>query len=137
MQIKYVPLFALYAFVLLTAFACSTAGPVKEAETVEQHAFALYGTYVIYQQQAAELMGREQVPDSVKRKIQEIDARAHPIARSVSVSAREVLRVRREFEAGRAEEGVLLAALRNAERWTNELRPVLAEFLTAIEGVRE
>lgn len=57
--------------------------PVKQAETFEQKAFALYGTYVIFQGKAAELVQDATVPERVKQGLRDADKVAYPVAESL------------------------------------------------------
>lgn len=49
---------------LFTVTGCSTIEPVRTAETPEQKAFALHGTYVIYKEVAADLSEDPDTPDA-------------------------------------------------------------------------
>ena len=119
---------------LVTLGGCETLTPTREAESIEQRAFALYGTFVIYQEAAARSMSDPQIPDSVKREAQQIDARAAPIASSLAESTATLSRLRREFEEGAASEGELLTAIRSVERWTQELAPLIARLISTVGG---
>ena len=73
--------------------AC-TANPVKQAETFEQKAFALYGTYVIFQGEAAELVQDVATPERVKQALRDADKAAYPVAESLVDAALTVSDIR-------------------------------------------
>lgn len=74
--------------------AACLSNPVKKAETFEQKAFALYGTYVIFQGRAADLVQDTTVPDQVKQALREADKVAYPAAESLVDAAATVGEIR-------------------------------------------
>ena len=64
----------------LTLLAGCPINPVKQAETFEQKAFALYGTYVIFQGKAAELVQDAAVSERIKQGLRDADKAAYPVA---------------------------------------------------------
>ena len=76
------------------------SSPIASAETPEQKAFALYGTFVNLQETGAELILSPNVPEEVKAAIQATDAVAHPAAQILQSTAVKVLKARAELEAG-------------------------------------
>ncbi len=79
--------------------ACATFNPFEAAVTLEQKAFASYGTFVSYQETAVGLMSSPNVPDNVKAIIQRIDGIAKPAADLMQAAAVKVIQVRLELEA--------------------------------------
>lgn len=73
--------------------AC-TSSPVKEAETFEQKAFALYGTYVIFQAKAAEMTQDSTTPEKVKQALRDADKAAYPVAEALVDAAIEIGSIR-------------------------------------------
>lgn len=86
-------------FLFLIVTACATFDPIGAAETLEQKAFAAYGTFVVYEENAADLMGSANVPDEVKVVIQATDSIAKPAADILVSVAREVVKAREALEA--------------------------------------
>ncbi len=68
---------------------CPT-NPVKQAETFEQKSYALYGTYVIFQGKAAELVQDAATPERVKQGLRDADKVAYPVAESLVDAATAV-----------------------------------------------
>lgn len=69
--------------VVLAVLTGCVANPVKEAETLEQRAYALYGTYVIFQEKAAVLVQDATVPERIKQTLRDADKVAYPAAESL------------------------------------------------------
>lgn len=74
--------------------AACTVNPVREAETYEQKAFALYGTYVIFQGKAAELVQSPTVSEPVKKALRDADRVAYPAAETLVDAATTVADIR-------------------------------------------
>lgn len=134
---------AILALILALA-GCATTSPIRAAETTEQTAFAAYGTFTVYQELAGDIMRDTAVPDRVKLAIQRAEGKAKPIADSLSEAARELLRVRREYQAIMASEDGdgadraqqrLLEAAEGVSRWITELEPAMADLIRAVGEV--
>ena len=80
--------------------ACAASNPIAKAETVEQRAFATYGTFVIFEEQAAKLVSSGQLSDSTVRAIGRADARAKPVADSLLEATLEFSAIKTEFDSG-------------------------------------
>lgn len=72
--------------------------PVRQAETFEQKAFALYGTYVIFQGKAAELVQDPVTSERVKQGLRDADKAAYPVAESLVDAAITVNDIREIIE---------------------------------------
>lgn len=72
---------------LITVYAILTGllpgcanNPVAAAQDVEQRAYAVYGSFVIVEEQAAKIVSDPNVPAAVKQALRGADARAKPSA---------------------------------------------------------
>lgn len=74
---------------------------VETAETSEQKAFARYAIFVIYKEQAAVMINDPDVPDGVKKTIQNIDRVASPIADAVKDLSNQVRETKALIAASR------------------------------------
>lgn len=86
----------------MTLAGCSTVqqvNAVAAAETLEQRAFALYGSYVTLQERGAEIVRDRSVSKSVRKAIQAADRIAHPAAQAVLQGVREVAATRKALDA--------------------------------------
>lgn len=126
--------------------AC-TANPVREAETFEQKAFALYGTYVIFQGKASELVQDSAVPDNVKRVLRDADAAAYPVAESLVEAATTVGDIREALnQCPNLPEPSPLCVPTNEQRLVNavnnlstiyfQAQPVLLRVVAAVKGAK-
>lgn len=129
-----------YAWVLLWAFAlagCQGANPIKAAETNEQRAYAAYGTFVIVQEKAADLVEQPNIPRGVKLRIIGAEERAKPVADSLLDAYTEFLIVKAEFDAGQTSEERFVIAANSLDNWVTQLVPLLNELIRNVRGAEE
>lgn len=126
-------LLTLVAMVLLTG--CTTS-PLSQAETFEQKAFALYGTYVIFQGRAAELVNDQATPEKAKQALREADKIAYPLAESLVDAAIEVSAVRERVSAGTTPEEKLTIALQNLSLIYFAVAPKLLAVVSAVKEAK-
>lgn len=135
----------LIGLTLLVTASCAGVNPTAEADTPEQHAYALYGEYAIVVRQVADMvcgpaMGADTCPGNpaidpeTKQRIAEIEARTTAVANALMKAALEVERIRAELAAGGSTEAMLSAANARLLTWINQLVPLLAELRAAIKG---
>jgi len=125
------------AWILLWAIAlagCQSANPIKAAETTEQRAYAAYGTFVIVQEKAADLVEQQNIPRSVRLQIIQAEERAKPVADSLLDAYTEFLVVRAEFEAGQTSEQRFVIASERLDDWVTQLAPLVNELIRNIKG---
>jgi hypothetical protein len=121
-------------FMLAWLQGCATvAGPYKAAETAEQKAFALYGTFVVFEERGASVINDQRVDLDARRAIQRADAAAKPVADSLLDAALEVNEVRQEIGAS---ENRLETVTRNLENWIMRFEPLVAQLVSAVKGAR-
>ena len=125
------------AWILLWAIAlagCQSANPIKAAETTEQRAYAAYGTFVIVQEKAADLVEQQNIPRSVRLQIIQAEERAKPVADSLLDAYTEFLVVRAELEAGQTSEQRFVIASERLDDWVTQLAPLVNELIRNIKG---
>lgn len=128
---------AFIAFAALALSACaSITAPVKTAETVEQKAYALYGTFVVFEEQGAALILDARTPLAVSRAIQRADAAVKPVADSTISAALELQRIRTAVLAGNSNTERLTIAATNLENYVARLEPLIANLVAAVAGGR-
>lgn len=125
-----------FTLISLVLQACASINPISQAETVEQRAYAVYGTYVIMQESAAVLVSGGNLPNSAVLAIADADERAQPVLDSLLLTFREYLVVKAEFDAGRAEQGTLLTILENVNSWIERAVPMVNNLTAAVEGAQ-
>lgn len=120
---------SLLAFCLLALTACA-------GQTVEQKAFETYGTFVVAEEAAAELMSDPDIPDQVKLAIQVADRVAKPSADTLLETALAALEIKRQVDAGTRASEDLDAVLAVLEDLIAEVRPDVMKLLDAVGGAR-
>ena len=127
-----------YAWLLLCFTAllqgCAGSNPIAAADTPEQRAYAAYGTFVIAQETAADLVEDASIPDGVRLRIISAEERAKPVADSLLDAYTEYLIIKAEFDAGDTSESRLVIAANNLDDWVTQLAPLVAELLRNIKG---
>lgn len=132
----------------IAIFAACVPNPVKEAETFEQKAFALYGTYVIFQGKAAELVQNSAVPEQIKQGLRDADKVAYPVAEELVDAATTVGDIRDIIDtcaALQAPEASPACTPTNEQRLTNAIanlstiyfraQPTILKLVAAVKGV--
>jgi len=122
------------ALLLVGLQGCASTNPIAAAETSEQRAYAAYGTFVIFQEKAADLVEEESIPDGVKLRIIEAEERAKPVADSLLDAYTEFLAIKAEFDAGETSEERLVAAANSLNDWITQLAPLINELVRNIKG---
>lgn len=60
------------ALLLIILVGCANSNPIERAQTIEQKAYAVYGTYIILLEQVADFAENENIPIDLRLKV--IDA---------------------------------------------------------------
>lgn len=126
-----------YAWLLLWVFAfagCQSANPIAAAETSEQRAYAAYGTFVIFQEKAADLVEEQSLSRSVRLRIVQAEERAKPVADSLLDAYVEFISVKAEFDAGNTSQDRLVIAANRLDGWVTRLAPLVNELVRIIKG---
>jgi hypothetical protein len=120
--------------IMLLLQACAGANPISKAETTEQRAYATYGTFVIVEEQAAQLVSSGQVSDSTVRAIGRADAAVKPVADSLLDATLEFTVIRTEYESGGTGEERFVRAMNELNGWVMRVRPLIANLISAVKG---
>jgi hypothetical protein len=129
--------FFLLAIMLLLLQACAAANPVSKAETIEQRAFATYGTFVIIEEQAAKLVSSGQISDSAVRAIARADSQVKSVADALLDTTLEFVVIRVEFEAGVTSEEKFVRTMNELNAWIERTRPLIATLITVVNNAKE
>lgn len=114
--------------------ACQSANPIAAAETDEQRAYAAYGTFVIFQEKAADLAEDANIPRGARLRIISAEERARPVAESLLEAYVEFITIRAEFDAGETTEARLVTAANSLNNWVTRLAPLVNELVRNIKG---
>lgn len=117
---------------LLLASGCAL-NPFSSAKTLEQKSYALYGSFVIFEEQAAELIQSPSVPNSVKAKIKAADAVAKPAADQLKVAADSLIAAKRELDAGATTKDKVKIAAANLSTWYYDAAPKIKCLINVVE----
>ena len=129
-QYALLPLF----FMLAWLQGCATvAGPYKAAETAEQKAFALYGTFVVFEERGASVINDNRIDIRARQAIQRADSAAKPVADSTLEAALQVNEVRQEIGAS---ENKLKTVTANLENWIMRFEPLVTQLVAAVKGAK-
>lgn len=109
--------------VMVLGAGCASLNPVKAANTSEQKAYALYGSFVIFEEQAAKLYQSPTASARVKAALRAADAAAKPVADKLLDATQAVLAIRVEIAAGTSTTDKLVIALQNLDRYITEAGP--------------
>lgn len=121
------------AAALTVLAACKTlTAPVETAQTPEQKAFAIYGTFVIYEELAASVSTDPATPPSIKLTIKKMDATAKPAADSLLASGLQVIQIQRELAAGGTPTEKLEIANQRLLAWIIEAQPKILALQCAV-----
>lgn len=113
---------------------CGSLNPLASARTLEQKSYAAYGSFVIFEEQGAKLIQSAEVPNGVKRAIQDADRRAKPAADSLKAAADSVIAAKRQVEAGTSDKEKLRIAASNLSKWYADAAPKIKCLISAVEG---
>ena len=127
--------------VLMVFVAACTTTPAdlfRTAQTPAQHAYALYGTFVVAEEAALKIVQNPITPEAVVRVIQKADAIAKPAADVMLVAARTYVTLDAKFSAG--DPGIQMSEVRAT---FTELQhalviagPAIDALVAAVQNVR-
>jgi hypothetical protein len=115
---------------LAIGLAACSVNPFRTAQTLEQKADAMYGSFVIAQKQAVALVRDPSVPDSVKRALAEADAAAKPLADDLYEAILEFSAIQREVASGATPQDRLLLASARLNDLITKLAPLIQNIRT-------
>ena len=125
---------ALIALFLSALAGCAVTPKdvVDAAQTPEQTAFALYGTFVVYEEQAAALVEDPRTPLEVRAKIKTADAIAKPLADNLLEAAMVYVDVKAKFEAAETTVDKLNVAAQNLNYWVGRAAPAIKALVATV-----
>ena len=131
-------LFAFYCLLLLIGLqGCAASNPLAQAETVEQKAYAAYGSFVIAEEQAAKLISSGQLNNSQTIAIGRADERAKAVVDDLLVAVLEFETIKAEFEEFGSGEQRYVNAMNSLNNWTERILPLIDNLLAAVRGAEQ
>ncbi len=135
LKVRGSPLYAmilmLVALISLSSCASLTA-PIEAAETVEQKAFAVYGTFTIFEEAGADIVENESIPRKIRAAIQTADGKAKPVIDRLLETAMEAQRIRLQVQAGGNTVERLNIATANLQNWITRAGPLIDQLIDAV-----
>lgn len=113
------------------------ANPHKTAQTVEQHADAIYGEVTILKEQGARILQDASVSDVVKRPIAEAIVAAKPISDGLQDSLILYGQVKADLAAGTGSTERLAVVDRELAGWIAKAQPIITRLTSALGGARK
>ena len=121
----------------LAVTACA-GSPIKVAQTVEQKAYAAYGTYVITSEHAAQLTAPSStVSAPVKVQIIRAAQASQPIVDSMLKGFQAYQQARADFDAKKIDEPALTVSVNSLNSWVTQATAVIANLVTAVRGAQK
>lgn len=127
-----VALVGITSLVAIPACSVTPAKVVAEAHTPAQKAFALYGTFRVFEEAGAKLVKTPGTMPQVIQAIQLADAKAKPIADKLYDAAVEVIVIQAQLGAASTPDDRLVIANANLEQWVTNLKPVVNDLIAAV-----
>jgi hypothetical protein len=131
-------LFAFYCLLLLIGLqGCASSNPLAQAETVEQKAYAAYGSFVIAEEQAAKLVSSGQLTNNQIIAIGRADERAKAVVDDLIAAVLEFEEIQEEFRRFGTGEQRYINAMNSLNNWTERLVPLINNLLSAVQGAEQ
>lgn len=133
------PLLLITTLALLASVsACQTApsNPIGAASKPEIVALALYGSYTIVAEAAADLKQSPTTPPEVSAALKSADAVAYPIVKQLRPAAEEVQQVRAELSEGKDSDAKLAIAIASVNSWITRAAPLIKNFTDAVQKAK-
>lgn len=117
--------------------ACQGANPVAVAETPEQKAYALYGMYVVFNEEAAAIAENPAIPPSVRLGVIRAAEAAKPSADALEAATNNFIEIAGQVAAGTTPQEKYVIALNNMNQWVTDSRPLIDALVAAVKGARK
>lgn len=130
-------LLGLMAVVLMAGSSCSTVNSVATAQTPQQKAYAVYGTFVVFEEQAATVVALADVPQSAKDAIKAADAKAKPVADNLLAATKVVIQATNDVSAGKTTNDKLAIAVTSLSGWVDQATPLVNNLIAAVNGAKK
>jgi hypothetical protein len=109
----------------LALVACESINPVGAADTLEQRAYAVYGTYVIFAEKAADLAENDALPRSIRLGLVEAEERTSPVIASLLNAVQEMQTLNNS------------TTRTSLEGWVDRALPLINDLVRSVKGAQE
>jgi hypothetical protein len=124
---------ACFALAALDLPGCAN-NPVTAAKTSAQRAYALYGLFVIVEEQGAQTVLDPNVPPEIKRAIRTADAKAKPTADTLQVMLQQYQAAQAAVASGSGSADQLAIANANLSQWITQAETDINALVTAVHN---
>ncbi len=107
--------------------------PIGAAKTVEQRAYGVYGTYVIFQERAVPIVRDKKIPITIRRRIQQADRIVKPSADVVLATVKELSQARAAYQAGLDTKERITILVTRLESGISTLTPKVQALVAAVQ----
>lgn len=114
-------------------FGCA-GNPLSAAHTPEQRAYALYGEFVIFEEQAVALRSSGELTPPLLVAIQKADMIAKPTADALLQATQDVIAAQRQLDSGSGSPEKLKIATDNLTRWVTQGQTDITNLASAVKG---
>lgn len=115
------------------ALAACAANPIRQAETLEQRAYAAYGTFVIMEESVVRLTAPgSALPRDVQLAMIGGVERAQPVVDTLNATLREYQTTRADFEAQRVNSTVFDTVVNSLGNWVVRAEGVVNDLKAAV-----
>lgn len=119
----------------LTCLAPGCASnPVNAAQDTEQRAYAVYGSFVIMEEQGARLVSDPNIPVRIKIAIQGADAKAKPSADGLLKALNDFLTAKATLATGATASDPLSVASANLNTWITQATTDTQGLIAAVKA---
>lgn len=127
--------FCLLALSLFVGHLSGCAGtPLSSGQDVSQRAYALYGTFVIVEEQGARLVQDTTVTSAIRHSIQTADAHAKPIADALASALRSYENVTAGLKTGETTTAQLATTNANLGDQIQQASGAIQSLVTAVHS---
>ncbi len=124
-----------FSMVLALALVGCAGSPLKVAQTTEQKAYALYGTFVIAEEQAAKLTApTSNLSPAAKTAIIAASQRAQPAMDVVLAGISQYETARADFEAAKIDKPTFQVVVDKLGGWVTQAQALVATLLVSLKG---
>jgi hypothetical protein len=128
---------SLVVVALVGVLSACAGSPIKVAQTVEQKAYATYGTFVIFEEQAVKLSApSSNLAPATKAQIINGVQKAQPVVDTMLKSLRQAEQARVEFDAQKIDKPAFQVVVDNLGNWVQQATPLVASLVTVVKGAK-
>lgn len=127
----------LWSLLAAVALVGCAGSPIKVAQTTEQKAYALYGTFVIAEEQAAKLTApTSTLPASAKQAIIAASVKAQPAVDTLLKGLGQYEAARADFEASKIDKPAFQVVVDKLGGWVLQAQELVGGLTTSLKGAR-